>query len=222
MIDAAERLAAVRRTIAEAAARAGRAPEDVKLLAVSKLQPLDAVVELAAAGQRAFGENYAQDLRDRATAHPELQWHAIGPLQLNKVKYVARHAVAFHALDRVEVAEELGRRRLEAPIDCFLEVNVAGEESKHGVSPDALPELYARVRDVPGIRVVGLMAMPPHPDDETWSPEANRPHFRRLRQLAQELGLSELSMGTTADFPVAIEEGATWVRVGRLLFGERA
>jgi PLP dependent protein len=219
-----ERLAAVRAEIAAAALRAGRDPGAAQLLAVSKLQPLEGVRELHAAGQRAFGENYAQDLRDRATALVDLEdlrWHAIGPLQSNKVKYVARHAAAFHALDRLEIAVELGKRRAHDPIPCFVEVNVAGEDSKHGVAPAELPALCDAVRGVAGVSLVGLMTMPPQPDDPEWTPEANRPHFARLRELAAELGLRELSMGTTADFAVAVEEGATWVRVGRLLFGER-
>jgi hypothetical protein len=223
-MTATQRLVAVRAAIVAAATRAGRAPEDVRLLAVSKLQPIELVRELYAAGQRDFGENYAQDLRDRAAALAdltELRWHAIGPLQTNKVKYVARVAVAFHALDRLEVARELSRR-VGRPIDVFLEVNVAGEQTKHGVAPEEVERLCAAVRDLPNLRVVGLMTMPPQPDDPGWSPEVNRPHFRRLRALAAEVGLRELSMGTTSDFEVAVEEGATWVRVGRSLFGERA
>ena len=223
-MSAAERLAAVRASMAAAAVRAGRSPDDVRLLAVSKLQPIERVRELYAAGQRDFGENYAQDLRDRAEALAdltELRWHAIGPLQTNKVKYVARAAVAFHALDRIEVARELSRK-VAGPIDVFLEVNVAGEATKHGVAPEAVPSLLAEVRTLPNLRVVGLMTMPPQPDDPGWTADHNRPHFRRLRELAVGLGLTELSMGTTSDYEVAIEEGATWVRVGRSLFGDRA
>ncbi|MEQ1505275.1 MAG: YggS family pyridoxal phosphate-dependent enzyme, partial [Myxococcota bacterium] len=190
---------------------------------VSKLQPLDRVVALADAGQRSFGENYPQDLRDRAAALADrgLDWHAIGPLQRNKVKYVARAASWFHALDRLEVAVELGSRRVNDPIRCFVEVNVAGEATKHGVAPAEVGRLCDAVRAVPGIALVGLMGMPPIPDDPGWTMEASRVHFRALAALARSLGLSELSMGTTGDFPVAVEEGATWVRVGRLLFGDR-
>jgi pyridoxal phosphate enzyme (YggS family) len=215
-----DRLKGVLAAIEAARHRSGRAEGSVRLLAVSKFQPLAAVRELYSAGQHDFGENYAQQLRDKAQEAAdlaEIRWHAIGPLQLNKVKYVARWASSFHALDRLEVASELGRRRqLEglAPLPCFVEVNVAGEASKAGVSPEALPALLDAVGPVQGIAVVGLMCMPPLGDDP-------RPHFARLHELARGHGLHELSMGTTDDFEVAIEEGATWVRVGRRLFGER-
>ncbi|MEZ4235516.1 MAG: YggS family pyridoxal phosphate-dependent enzyme [Myxococcota bacterium] len=217
--DARVRLTRVRDAMAAACARAGRPEHSVSLLAVSKRQPLEAVVALIEAGQRAFGENYAQALRDRASALGEypVAWHAIGPLQKNKVKYVARWASGFHALADVETARLLGELR-EIPLPCWLEVNVAGEETKHGVAPDAVPDLVAELREVPGVALVGLMCMPPVvPDD----PEASRPHFARLRALAEAAGLPELSMGTTSDYPVAVEEGATWIRVGRELFGGR-
>jgi pyridoxal phosphate enzyme (YggS family) len=216
------RLHRVREVMAEACARAGRPEGSVSLLAVSKHQPIEAIVALIRAGQRAFGENYAQSLRDRATAlatYP-VAWHAIGPLQSNKVKYVARWAAGFHALDDLEIATLLGERR-EVPLPCWLEVNVADEATKHGVAPAAVPGLVEQLREVRGIALVGLMCMPPIPDDPSWTMEASRPHFRRLRELAEAAGLPELSMGTTADYPVAIEEGATWVRVGRELFGGR-
>lgn len=218
MTTIGDRLDSVKQRIDAACARAGRDPGSVRLIAVSKLQPLDAVREAWAAGQRDFGENYAQHLRDRArelAALDGIRWHAIGPLQTNKVKYVAAAAAAFHALDRVEVAEELGRR-VATPMPCFVEVNVAGEATKHGVAPHALGVLLAALRDVRGIDVIGLMTMPPYGEAE-----AARPWFRRLRELAGEHGLGELSMGTTDDFEVAIEEGATCVRVGRSIFGER-
>lgn len=226
------RLARVRAVIAAACGRAGRAVDAVELVAVSKLQPLDAVVGLAEAGQRVFGENYAQSLRDRAAAldarFAGLAWHAIGPLQRNKVKYVARAAAAFHALDDLGLAVALGERRLAerpgAPIPCYVEVNIAGEASKHGVAPEAVPALVDAVRGVPGVVVVGLMCMPPLPEpgpDGVVDPEASRPHFRRLRALAASVGLAGLSMGTTSDYAVAVEEGATAVRVGRELFGGR-
>lgn len=222
MGEVADRLEAVRQRVAQACARSGREPTSVRLLAASKFQPDDAVREAYAAGHRDFGENYAQALRDRAEALgdlPELRLHAIGPLQTNKVKYVARAATAFHALDRVEVAAELSRRRDGLPIDVFLEVNIGGEESKHGVAPADVGALLAAVRLLPSLTVVGLMAMPPMPDN--FVPEMSRPYFRALRELAALHGLPELSMGTTEDFEVAIEEGATVVRVGRLIFGAR-
>ena len=215
-----ENLARVRARLDAAAARAGRAPSGVELLAVSKRQPEGAIREAHAAGQRAFGENYAQELRDKAAALqlPGLAWHAIGGLQVNKARYVAKVATAFHALDRPELADELDRRRAGLPpLDCYLEVNLAGEKSKSGVAPEGIPALLAHVRARPNLRAVGLMALPPLGGD----PEASRPWFRQLRALAEASGLRGLSMGTTSDFEVAVEEGATVVRVGTALFGER-
>ena len=201
-------------------ARVRRDPAEVELIAVSKRQPAEAVREAYQAGLRAFGENYAQELRDKAETLAELRglrWHAIGPLQTNKAKYVARHAHAFHALDRLEIAEELSRRRTLEPLRCFLEVNLGNEESKGGVAPGELAALLAAVQPLPGLRVVGLMALPPLGP----TAEESRPHFRALRELAARVGLGELSMGTTHDYEVAIEEGATCVRVGTAIFGER-
>jgi pyridoxal phosphate enzyme (YggS family) len=215
-----ERLAAVQQRIAAACGRAGRDPATVQLLAVSKKMPQSAIREAYALGLRHFGENYAQELRDKAEGLSDLRglrWHAIGPLQTNKAKYVAKVAHAFHALDRLEIAEELSRRRTFEPLRCFLEVNLAGEASKGGVAPANVPALAEKIRALEHLTLVGLMALPPLSED----PEETRPHFRALRALAQQQGLAELSMGTSSDFEVAIEEGATVVRVGTLLFGER-
>jgi pyridoxal phosphate enzyme (YggS family) len=220
MSSVAAGLEAVRRRITEACARAGRSATAVQLIAVSKLQPAEAIRAAYAAGQRVFGENYAQELRDKSAALadlPGLRWHAIGPLQTNKAKYVARSAHAFHALDRAEIARELSERRTGEPLPCFIEVNLGGEATKGGVAPEAVPDLLSQVREMTGLRVVGLMSLPPLGP----TPEASRPYFRRLRELAVRLGLPELSIGSTADFEVAIEEGATWVRVGTAVFGER-
>ncbi|MGZ3424396.1 MAG: YggS family pyridoxal phosphate-dependent enzyme [Polyangiales bacterium] len=212
-----ENLAAIHQRIEAACARKGRAPSEVTLLAVSKLQPSSMIREAYEAGQRDFGENYAQELRDKAEELAALyvRWHAIGPLQTNKAKYVAKVATSFHALDRAEIAEALGKKR-STPLDCYLEINVAGEESKSGVAPEAAPALLDAVSKIENIRVVGLMCMPPMEE-----PEHARPHFRALRELARKLGLPGLSMGTTDDFEIAIEEGATLVRVGRSIFGAR-
>jgi pyridoxal phosphate enzyme (YggS family) len=187
---------------------------------VSKLQPGELIAEAWAAHQRDFGENYAQELRDKAAELSSLEgirWHAIGPLQTNKAKYVAQAAWAFHALDRVDIARELSKRRQGSPLRCFLEINVGGEDTKSGVRPDEAGALLEQVRALPHLEVVGLMTLPPPVDD----PEQARPFFRSLRELSERLGLRELSMGTTADFEVAIEEGAHWVRVGTAIFGER-
>jgi len=220
-VSLAQRLADLEARRQAACARAGRDPATVQLLAVSKRQPESAIREAYALGLRHFGENYAQELRDKADALSDLRglrWHAIGPLQTNKAKYVAKVAHAFHALDRFDVAQELSRRRTFDPLRCYLEVNLGGEASKGGVAPADVPALAAQVRALPHLTLVGLMALPPLTED----PEQARPHFRALRALAQENGLPELSMGTSSDFEVAIEEGATVVRVGTLLFGERS
>ena len=223
MIDRATLAAnfrAVEARVAAACARAGRPRERVTLVAVSKLHPPELVRLAWELGQRDFGENYAQELRDKHAALADcvgLRWHAIGPVQTKNAKYVARAAAFFHAVDRLEVAQELGRRREGAPLPCFVEVNVGDEASKAGVPLAAAPALVEQVRQVPGLTLVGLTAMPPLVED----PEANRPHFRAVAQLAKTLGLGQLSMGTTADFEVAIEEGATLVRVGTALFGAR-
>lgn len=221
--EIAARLAEVRARIEAACQRARRATESVELVAVSKLQPPEAIRAAFAAGQRSFGESYAQELRDKAEALadlPGLRWHAIGPLQLNKVKYVARVAHLFHALDRLEVAQELSRRRSGPPLPCLLEVNLAGESTKHGLRPEQVPALLEALGSIPELKlsVRGLMCLPPYTEE----PERSRPHFRSLSALAGSLGLAELSMGTTADYEVAVEEGATLLRVGTAIFGERA
>ena len=217
MAEIASNLQTVRAKIAAACQRVRRSPDEVTLLAVSKLQPSALIVAAYAAGQRDFGENYAQELRDKSVelAHlPGLRWHAIGTLQRNKVKYVAKAACSFQALCSLEIAEELGSRRGELPLPVLLEVNIA---------PTELPRLAEAVRRVPGVDLQGLMCMPPQPEPPApWTQEDNRPHFAHLRTLAQSLGLSQLSMGTTADYEVAIEEGATIVRVGRSIFGDRS
>jgi PLP dependent protein len=214
-----ETLAAVRAEISAACARAKRSVESVTLVAVSKKQPNEKIEAAYALGVRDFGENYAQELRDKAAALQlgGIRWHAIGPVQPKNAKYIAKAAHTFHALESEEVAVELSKRREGAPLRVLIEVNVAGEASKAGVAPSDVPALLERVRALPKLEVVGLTAMPPLVDDA----ELNRPHFKALAALAKQLGLGELSMGSTADYAVAIEEGATLVRVGTALFGDR-
>lgn len=223
MIDAAalaQNLAQVEAQLAQACRRAGRARDQVTLVAVSKLHPPEAIRAGHALGLRHFGENYAQELRDKHQALSDLaglRWHAIGPVQPKNAKYLARAAHCYHALERLDVAQELSRRRTGAPLDCLVQVNVAGEGSKAGLAPAAVPAFVDQVRALPNLRLIGLTAMPPLVDEA----EANRPHFRAVAALAKALGLTALSMGTTSDYPVAIEEGATLVRVGTAIFGER-
>jgi pyridoxal phosphate enzyme (YggS family) len=219
MSDVAAGWKAVLERVRAAEARAGRPTGTVEVVAVSKLQPPEAIRAAHAAGARAFGENYAQELRDKAEALSDLQglrWHAIGPLQTNKARYVARSAHVFHALDRLEVAQELSRRRTGTPLSVYVEVNVGGEASKSGVAPAVLPALLDAVRPLSGLELVGLMTMPP-----LATADEVRPYFRALAALAREHGLRGLSMGSTQDFEAAIEEGATVVRLGTAIFGER-
>lgn len=221
----AERLAAVRARIAEATTRAGRPEGSVRLLAVSKTKSEALIREAYAAGQRDFGENYAQELATKAMALADLKdlrWHMIGPLQRNKAKLVVPVAKVVHTVDRPELAEELSKRAAgtgKTP-QVLLEVNVAGEASKAGCTPEGAVGLAALVRELPHLDLVGLMTIPPDTDDR----ELARPFFRRLRELRDALGggLAELSMGMSHDFEIAIEEGATIVRVGTAIFGARS
>ncbi len=222
MTGVAERLTAVRSRIEAACVRAGRAPESVVLVAVSKLQPASAVREAYEAGQRVFGENYVQELADKARSLEDLhdlRWHFIGHLQRNKAKDVVRVAHCVETLDSVRLAEALASRASERgrPLEVLLQVNVAREPQKAGCAPEAVPELVAAVRALDALRLRGLMTVPPASDD----PDDARPHFRALRALAEAQGLPVLSMGMSADLEAAIEEGATVVRVGSAIFGRR-
>ncbi len=208
-------------TVAErlAAVRAGL-PAGVTLVAVSKTQPVEAIREAYAAGQRDFGENYAQEWREKADALAglaDLRWHFIGALQTNKVKYLAGRVAAIHTVDRVELAREISKRFAAkgATARVYLEVNVGGEASKSGCAPADAPALAAAVRGLPSVEVVGLMTIPPAEEDP-------RPHFQALRALRDRLGLAGLSMGMSSDWSIAVEEGSTCVRVGTAIFGARS
>lgn len=194
-------------------------PPGVKLVAVSKSQPPEAIREAYAAGQRAFGENYVQEWREKAEALRdlgELEWHFVGGLQTNKVKYLAGRVALVHTVDREELGQEISRRfeRKEATAQVLVEVNVGREAAKAGCDPDRVPDLVRSLRLLPRLSVEGLMCIPPEGLDP-------RPFFGALRELARGLGLRELSMGMSSDYPVAIECGATIVRVGTAIFGER-
>ena len=219
----AANLADVRARIAAAGRAAGRAPDSVRLLAVSKKMPADDVRAAIAAGQRAFGENYAQELRDKSAllaadlAPPE--WHFIGPLQSNKVKYVAGRVALVHSVDSSALLDAIEARG--APQPCLIQVNVAGEASKKGLAPGELPALLDRFAAMKNVRCEGLMLIPPRGDA--------RPHFAALRALRDReaavarpnVDLRELSMGMTDDLEAAVAEGATIVRVGTAIFGPR-
>jgi len=213
----------VRARVDAACERANRAASEVTLIAVSKTHPASAIREALAAGATDFGENYAQELAEKRAELPDVRWHYIGRLQRNKAKLVAGHVVLVHAVDTVELAQELAKRAAGVLQPVLISVNVAGEESKGGVTPETALDLARGIAAVPGIRLDGLMTMPPPADD----PEASRPAFTALAQLrdrlAQELGapLPVLSMGMSGDFEVAIACGATHVRVGTAIFGAR-
>ncbi len=226
----AARLAQVVERVARAAERGGRKPDAVTLIAVSKTHPADAVRAAFAAGARDFGENYVQELRSKlaeltsagSPSASEARWHFIGRLQKNKAKDVVGRVTLVHAVDDVELAAVLARRAAAAGVsqDFLLEVNQGGEASKGGVAPDGVARLLdaiAALPDARDVRCLGLMSIPP----PAQAAEDNRVHFRRLATLARTHGLALLSMGMSDDFEVAIEEGATHVRVGTSIFGDR-
>ena len=215
-MDVAANLAHVRERIAAACARAGRDPASVRLVAVSKTKPLELLRAAQAAGQDVFGENYAQELKEKADALAGAEWHFVGALQTNKAKVVVGRAALIHTCDRLALAQELSKRAKAAGLvqRVLIEVNVGREPQKAGVLPEDVAALLEHVRGLPALSCVGLMCIPPAEGDP-------RQHFRALKRLGLSLGLPELSMGMTADFEVAIEEGATLVRVGTAIFGER-
>lgn len=208
--------------IATACARAGRDVNSVRLIAVSKLHPAEAIRVAYAAGQRDFGENYVQELTSKADELrdlSELRLRLIGHMQRNKAKDVVRIRCAVDSVDSLRLAEALNERALRegAVIETLLQVNVACEPQKSGALPQDVAALVERVRGLSGLSLRGLMTIPPDVTD----PNANRVHFRALREMAQLHGLPELSMGMSADVEVAIEEGSTMVRVGTAIFGAR-
>jgi len=220
----ADRLAAVRARMAAAARRSGRDPAAVTLVLASKTQPPDAIRAAYSAGARDFGENYVQEAsskRDSLAGLAGIRWHLIGHLQTNKAKSAAAIFDVIHSLGSARLALALYRARPEPPMRALIEVNLGGEATKTGVAPDAVAPLIDAARGK--VQIVGLMTIPPPAPD----PQASRPYFARLREIRDRLAaptglaLSELSMGMTDDFEIAIEEGATIVRVGRAVFGER-
>lgn len=221
-----DRLHAVRARMVRAAAKAGRAAETVRLLAVSKTFGAAAVRELAACGQLEFGENYLQEALDKQAqlADLSLVWHFIGPIQSNKTRAIAENFSWVHSIDRLKIAERLSAQRPRGlpPLQVCIEINVSGEASKSGVAPVELPALAAAVSKLPGLQLRGLMAIPaPTPDSG-----AQRAAFRQVREQIDALRargyvLDTLSMGMSGDLEAAILEGSTIVRIGTALFGER-
>lgn len=203
--------------MAAAARAAGRDPTAITLVAVSKTVPAERVREAMAAGHDLFGENYAQELRDKAREVPGARWHFLGPLQRNKVKYVVGVAELIHSVDSESLLDEIAARadKLGVVQRCLVQVNVGREPQKSGVSPEALPALVGAFATRPSVRCEGLMCIPP----DGVSP---RPFFDNLVQLAATEGLGTLSMGMSGDYEEAIAAGATIVRVGTAIFGARA
>ena len=213
-----DRLWEVRSRIERAAARAGRRADDITLLAVTKIFPASAIQEAYAAGLRDFGENYVQEFEGKFEEVSRLEgarFHLIGHLQSNKARRAAEIFQVIETLDSAKLArrlDESGR-----PLEVMLEVKLSQEQAKSGAGPAEIPALIEALAGFPRLRLTGLMTMPPWSDD----PEASRPWFRRLREMAERHGLPHLSMGMSHDLEVAIEEGSTEVRVGTALFGPR-
>ena len=229
MVDIAGNCKRVMEGIAEAAERSGRDPREVRLLAAAKTQSALAVRAAVEAGVRLVGENYVQEAQAKKEAVGDVaEWHLIGHLQRNKARAAAGLFSVVQTLDSLRLARVLDRegRELDRPVDVLVEVNLAGERSKTGVSEEGIEPLLREVSRLSHVRVKGLMIVPPFTED----PEAGRPYFRRIREMRDSLNelalphvaLEELSMGMTHDYPVAVAEGATLVRVGTALFGPRS
>ncbi|MCI8895577.1 MAG: YggS family pyridoxal phosphate-dependent enzyme [Lachnospiraceae bacterium] len=223
-----ENLIQVQENINQACRKAGRDPSEVTLIAVSKTKPVSMLETVYEAGIREFGENKVQELTEKYELLPkDIHWHMIGHLQRNKVKYIVDKACLIHSVDSLRLAEEISRmaqaKQVEA--DILVEVNIAGEESKFGMTAQEAISLVTEIAALPGIHVRGLMTIAPFVED----PEENRMYFRKMKELSVDInrknidnvGMDILSMGMTGDYMVAIEEGATMVRVGTGIFGER-
>ncbi len=223
-----ENLAEVRSNIAKACEKVGREPSEVTLLAVSKTKPIEMIREAMAAGQRAFGENYVQEIEEKyAVLGDNADWHMIGHLQRNKVKYIIGKVSLIHSVDSLRLAEQIQKEaeKHSVTMRVLLEVNVANEESKWGFTPDETVEAVKAVAAMPNVHVCGLMTSAPITEDA----ESNRVYFRQLRKLFDDIkamnienvDMQVLSMGMTGDYTVAVEEGSTLVRVGTGIFGAR-
>jgi PLP dependent protein len=221
-------LSQINQRIRAAAEKAGRDPASVRLVAVSKTRPTADIIAAFQAGQTVFGENYIQELVPKlAEVQESVQWHVIGHLQSNKVKYIAGKVALIHSVDRVSLATEIDRQwgKLGKICDVLIQVNISGEVTKSGTTEAGAIQLVRECALLPNIRVRGMMTMPPFFDD----PEAARPYFAELRRLSEAIaaqqiagvGMTELSMGMSGDFETAVQEGATLVRIGTAIFGER-
>ena len=223
-----ENLQEVEKKIEEACRRAGRDRSEVTLIAVSKTKPVSMLQEAYSAGIREFGENKVQEMMDKYDVLPDdIHWHMIGHLQRNKVKYLMGKAALIHSVDSLRLAEEISAQsvRHQVVTDILIEVNIAGEETKFGTDREEAISLVEEASRLPGIHICGLMTIAPFVEN----PEDNRTYFRQIRELSVDIAAKKidnvdmriLSMGMTGDYEVAIEEGATMVRVGTGIFGER-
>jgi len=228
MNEIREHVQQIRSQIEAACRKTGRDVEGVRLVAVSKKKPPVMIEAAHAAGQDLFGESYVQEFIDKAEAvKVPVCWHFIGALQSNKVKYLRGKVAMIHSVDRFSLGQEIDRQwgQLDRTVPVLVQVNLGGEASKSGVAEEALETLVRKLATLPHLEVRGLMTLPPWCED----PEEVRPYFRRLRELAEEIAarqipgvaMRELSMGMSHDFAVAVEEGATLVRVGSAIFGAR-
>ena len=224
----ADNLHEVQENIRKACERSGRNPEDVTLIAVSKTKPVSDIEQIYAAGIREFGENKVQEMNDKQKVLPDdINWHMIGHLQRNKVKYIVDNVAMIHSVDSMRLAEEISKEAVKknVSVDILVEVNVAKEESKFGLFTEDVPQFVMDISRLPGIRVRGLMTSAPFVDN----PEDNRQYFKKLKDLSVDINTKNidnvhmdfLSMGMTNDYVVAVEEGATHVRVGTAIFGHR-
>jgi len=228
MSEIRENLENVQSRIETTCKKCGRAVEDVRLIAVSKTKPVSALEEAYAYGCRDFGENKVQELVEKYDVMPkDIRWHMIGHLQRNKVKYIVDKVYLIHSVDSLRLAQEIEKEaaKHEKTVNILIEVNVAGEESKFGASVEDAAALVEEIAKMPHIRVKGLMTIAPYVEDA----EENRPYFEKLKKIYVDIihknidnvFMEELSMGMTGDYEVAITEGATYVRVGTGIFGER-
>ena len=229
----ADRVRSVRERIAQACERAGRSPDDITIVAVTKTFPMQAIESGTAAGLEHFGENRARQLRDKAQERPgaveggDITWHMVGHLQTNKAKFIARHADRFDALDSPRLADELNKRaaKNDRMLPCLAQINITGEEQKYGLDPTATHDYLDHCAQYDHLAVKGLMALASFADD----PEDVRGEFRRMRELFEtydatgnpQVEMQELSIGMSNDFEVAVEEGSTMVRLGSSIFGPR-
>ena len=226
MSTSQDNLQILKKTIKKICDDCGRDAQEIKLIAVSKTFPISDILEILQTGHRAFGENKAQEIRDKMAglADKDIQWHFIGSLQKNKVKYVAGKTTLIHSVESEKIAQEIDKRAAQENKcqDILVEVNVSGEENKHGLKPSQVADFVKRLDAYKHIRIIGLMTMAPLTQDD----DIIRDTFSGLRQLRDELGkqnpnIKELSMGMTNDFKIAIEEGATFLRIGSAIFGSR-